>query len=99
MELCADLGVAVGVDDAWGEEGVAVGWDDEAEVHEPAQEDLEVFEDVEDVRECDGAFGRGSALVLFEASFDVGAFVFGEPRLLYLLVGLNWKVDRGKRGG
>ena len=79
VQLRADLGVAVGVDYARGEEGVAVGWDDEAEVHESAEEDLIVFEDVEDVARGDGAFGGRAALVFFQAGFDVGAFVFGEP--------------------
>ena len=46
VELCADLGVAVCFDDAGSEEGVAVGGDDEAEVHDSAEEGFEIFEAV-----------------------------------------------------
>ena len=53
MKLRADLSVAVGFNDAGGEEGVAVGWHDEAEVHECSDEEFEVFETVDYVCECD----------------------------------------------
>ena len=49
VQLGADLRIAVGADDAGGEECVAVGGDDESEIHESAEEELVVFEAVEDV--------------------------------------------------
>ena len=79
MQLGADWGVAVRLDDPGGEEGVAVGGDDEAEVHEAAEENLGVFEHVDDVADADGAFGGGAALVFEEAALDVGSFLGGEP--------------------
>ena len=79
VELCADLSVAVCFDDAGCEEGVAVGGDDETEVHDAAEEEFVVFEAVEDVGEGDAAFACGAALVFEEAGADVGSFVFAEP--------------------
>ena len=79
VQLGADLRVAVRADDAGGEEGVAVGRHDEAEVHEAAQDEFEIFEAVEDVCGRDAAVARGAALVLFEPGSDVGALVFLEP--------------------
>ena len=79
VQLGADLRVAVCADDAGGEEGVAVGRHDEAEVHEAAEEELVVFEAGEDVAGGDAAVAGGAALVFFQAGFDVGAFVFLEP--------------------
>lgn len=86
VQLGADLGVAVGSDDAGSEEGVAVGGDDEAEVHEAAEEEFVVFEAVEDVFWGYGAFAGGAALVFREAGFDVGTFVFAEPDALHWLI-------------
>ena len=82
VQLSADLGVAVRLDDAGGEEGVAVCGHEQPKVHEAAQEDFVVFEDVEDVFGGYLAFARGLALVFLEARFDVGALVFVEPRVL-----------------
>lgn len=79
VELGADLRIAVCSNDAGGEECVAVGGDDESEIHEPAEEELVVFEAVEDVFWGDAALASGATLVLFEPSFDVGALVFFEP--------------------
>ena len=79
VELGPDLRVAVRADDARGEEGVAVGGDDEAEVHEPAEDEFVVFEAVEDVFGVDAAVAGGAPLVLFQSGFDVGTFVFFEP--------------------
>ena len=79
VQLRADLAVAVGFDDAGGEECVAVSRDDEPEIHQAAEEELVVFEAVEDVAEGDLAFAGGAALVFVEASADVGAFVVAEP--------------------
>ena len=79
VELGADLSVAVCFDDAGSEEGVAVGGDDEAEVHESAEDEFEVFEAVEDVGEGYSAVAGGAALVFEEAGADVGSFVFAEP--------------------
>ena len=63
MQLRADLRVAVGFYDAGGEEGVAVGGDDEAKVHEAAEEKFVVFEAVEDVAGGDLAGAGGASLV------------------------------------
>ena len=64
MELCADLRVAVAPDDAGGKEGIAVGRDDEAEVHEAAQDDLEILEDIQYVPSGNASFNGRFALVL-----------------------------------
>ena len=79
VQLGADLRVAVRADDAGGEEGVAVGGDYEAKVHESAEEEFEVFEAVEHVFDGDAAFAGRAALVLFQPGPDVGALVFFEP--------------------
>ena len=65
VQLRLDLRVAVCSDDAGGEEGVAVCRHDEAKVHEAAEEDLEVFEDVEHVSRRYSPFQRRFALVFF----------------------------------
>lgn len=59
---------------------------DESEIHESAEEELEVLEAVEDVSESDTAFASGATLVLFKPGFDVGAFIFLEPRIVVLFV-------------
>lgn len=46
VQLCADLSVAVCFDDAGCEESVAVRGDYEAEVHESAEDEFEIFETV-----------------------------------------------------
>lgn len=79
VQLGADLSITVCFDDTGGEECVAVGGDDESKIHEPAEEELVVFEAVEDVLGGDAALAGGATLVLFEPGFDVGAFVFSEP--------------------
>ena len=79
VQLCADLGVAVCSYYARGEEGVAVGGDNESEVHECADEEFEVFEAAEDIVEGDAALAGGAALIFEETGTDVGAFVFTEP--------------------
>lgn len=79
VQLGADLRVAVGFDDAGGEESVTIGGDDESEIHESAEEEFVIFEAVEDVFGADAALASGATLVLFEPGFDVGAFVFFEP--------------------
>lgn len=58
---------------------------DESEIHESAEEELEVLEAVENVSESDTAFASGATLVLFKPGFDVGAFIFLEPRIVVLL--------------
>jgi hypothetical protein len=79
VELCLDGTVAVALNDGGGEICVSVGGHDEAEVHEAADEDLEVFEYVTHVAEFDGAFAGGAALVDAEAGLDEDALFFGEP--------------------
>lgn len=79
VELGADLRIAVCLDDAWGEECVAVGGDDQSEVHQAAEEEFVVFEAVEDILGGDAALAGGAALVLFKPGSDVGSFIFSEP--------------------
>ena len=55
--------------------------DDESEIHEPAEDEFEVFEAVENVSDSDAAFAGGATLVLFQPGSDVGAFVFLEPSI------------------
>ena len=77
--MCADLSVAICFDDTGSKEGVAVCGDDEAEVHESAEDEFEIFETVYYVGKGDSAFARGAALVFEEAGANVGTFVFAEP--------------------
>lgn len=63
----------------WCEEGVSVGWDDEAEVHEAAQPDLVVLEAACDVATGDLALDGGVALVDAETGGDVGALLLSKP--------------------
>lgn len=79
VQLGADLRIAVCFDDSRCEEGVAVGGDDESEIHESAEEEFVVFEAVEDVFGGNAALAGGATLVLFESGFDVGTLVFFEP--------------------
>jgi hypothetical protein len=79
VELGLDCAVAIGLDDSGGKVGISIGRDDEAKVHEPAEEDLEVFEDAADVTAADLALGSGLALVDLETGADVGTLVLGEP--------------------
>ena len=65
--------------DGWSEVGVAVGWDDEAEVHETSEPDLVVLEAASDVAESDLALDGGLALVDLEAGCNVGALGVGQP--------------------
>lgn len=93
VQLGAYLRVAVGFDDAGCEEGVAVGGDDETEVHEAAEEELVVLETIQNVAKGDLAFARGAALVFLQASSDVCAFVFTQPVVGQLdLVRNGWEV-------
>ncbi|KAL9102738.1 MAG: hypothetical protein Q9163_002135 [Psora crenata] len=78
-QLCTDLAVAVRSDDGWGEIRVAVSRDDEAKVHEAAEEDLEIFKDVKDVAGSNPALDRGFPLVFFKTCANVIAFVWLEP--------------------
>ena len=79
VQLRADLRVAVCFDDAWSEEGVAVGGNNESEVHECAEEEFEIFEAIYYIGKGNPALARGAALIFEEAGADVGTFVFAEP--------------------
>ena len=79
MELSADLRVAVCFDDAGGEEGVAVGRYDKAEIHEAAEDEFVVFEAVHDVARGDLSFAGGATLIFTQAGFYVGSFVVAKP--------------------
>lgn len=59
---------------------------DESEIHESAEEEFEILEAIENVSESDTTFASGATLVLFKPGFDVGAFIFLEPRIVVLLV-------------
>lgn len=67
----------------WCEEGVSVGWDDEAQVHEAAQPDLVILEAASDVAAGDLALNGGVALVDAETGDDVGALLLGEPLRIF----------------
>lgn len=79
VQLRLDSRVAVRLDDAGGEKGVAVRRHNEAEVHETADEDLVIFKHVDDVPNSNRALCCGAALVLAQAVLDVGPLVFGQP--------------------
>ena len=51
-------------------------WNDESEIHEPAEDEFEIFEAIDNVFESDGAFTSGASLVPFKPSYDIGAFIF-----------------------
>lgn len=74
MQLCLNGRVPVCGNDAWCEEGVAVGGNDHAEVHEAAEDNFEVLEDTADVPNGDFALCCRAALVRLKAGFDVGPF-------------------------
>ena len=61
------------------EKRTLTGRNDESEIHQSAEEKLVVFEAVEYVFGGDATLEGGATLVLFEPSFDIGAFVFFEP--------------------
>ena len=79
VQLCADLRVAVCFNYAGSEEGIAVGGNNESEVHECAEEEFEIFEAIYYIGKGNPALARGAALIFEEAGADVGAFVFAEP--------------------
>lgn len=57
VQLRLDGRVTVALDDAWRKVRVAVRRHDQAKVHEAAEEDFEVLEDVDYVVSCDFTFG------------------------------------------
>ena len=79
MELCFDRRVPVSLDDRWCEVSIAVRWNDEAEVHESSEEELEVFEAIQNVVECDSAFNCRFALVVLQTGLEEGTFLVREP--------------------
>ncbi len=79
VQLCADLSVAVCFNDAGSEESVAIGGDNESEVHESAEEEFVIFEAIHYIGKGDSALARGATLIFEEAGADVGTFVFAEP--------------------
>ena len=64
MQLCLDRRIAVRLDDSRSKVSVAIGRDNEAEVHESTQEKLVVFEAINHIVEGDGALDGGFALVI-----------------------------------
>lgn len=102
VELCADGRVAVRLYDARGEKGVPVSRHDEPEIHESADEDLVVFEHLDDVPDADGAFSRSggrAALILAQPVLNVNALVFGEPFCVFGEIGDDEEEDDGDHGG
>ena len=79
VQLCADLSVAVCFNDAGSEEGIAVGGDNESEVHESTEEEFVIFEAIYHIGKGNSALARGAALIFEKAGADVGTFVFAEP--------------------
>ena len=67
---------------------------DESEIHEPAEDEFEIFEAVENVSDGDAAFAGGATLVLFKPGFDVGALVFLEPGIVLLVVQFSCRQGR-----
>jgi len=79
VQLRLDGAVVVGRDDERGEEGVAVGRNDHAEVHEPAQPDPMVFHHRHHVPERDLALRPVVPLVRPQTRLDECALLFVEP--------------------
>lgn len=73
------------------EKRTLTGRNDESEVHESAEEKLEVFEAVEDIFGGDATLEGGATLVLFESSLDIGAFVLFEPEKIMSITRLACK--------
>ena len=63
VQLSLDGIVSICLNDSRGEEGVAVCGDEQAEVHKAAEENFEIFEDIDNIADADGALGGASTLV------------------------------------
>ncbi len=86
VQLGLDIAISIGLNDAWSEVCVAVGWDDKTKVHQTTQEDLVIFETVEHVLGSDRPFQGGSALVIRQSLLYEGALLFREPFYVLLLL-------------
>jgi len=83
VQLCLDRGVAITLQDAGGEVGIAVRWNNETEVHEAADKNLRIPEDATYIGYLDWAFGGRLALVGLKAPCYECSLLFGEPLNLF----------------
>lgn len=79
MQLGLNRAVTVGCDDGRREEGVAIGRDDQAEIHEAANKDLVVLEDSANISEGNLAVRSGTALVNLQSGLDVRSLLRSKP--------------------
>lgn len=79
VQLRLDGRVAVGLEDAWRKIGVSVSRDDETKVHEAAEDDLVILENVADVLDRNAPFNAGAALVCLETRRNVDLLFWCEP--------------------
>lgn len=86
MKLCLDRRVAEILDNSRGEVGISIGGNDQAKVHESAEQDFGIFEDVRHILGFYGSFARGAPLIDLEPGFDEGAFGLRKP------LNFLWKV-------
>lgn len=87
MQLSANWRVSISCQHRRGKVSVAVSRDDQSKVHETADPDFDVFEDVSDVFGSDFAFDGAAALVHAQAGSDVFFLVLLEPFDLFGEVG------------
>lgn len=79
VKLGLDRRIAIALNNGGGKVGIAVGRDDEAEIHHTTNEDLGILEYISNVSQFDGAFTGGSALVDLEAGFHIGSLRLRQP--------------------
>lgn len=79
VQLCLDHAVVVRRDNGRAEKGIAVRRHDQPKVHEAAQDDLDVSQDIEHVAERDLALDGIVALVGPEPGLDILALVLAQP--------------------
>ncbi len=89
-ELCLDLGVAVRLDDRRCKIGVSIGWDDQAKVHETAQEEFVVPEAMQHISCSHFPVERRLSLIFFQSALDEPSLILAQP------FGLLWKVWNDK---
>lgn len=87
VQLGLDAVVAVRLNNARREVGVAISGHNQAEVHEASDNDLIIFEDVADILEGCAALHGGTPLIGAEAGRDKRLFAVGEPLDLFGEVG------------
>ena len=95
VELSLDGAIAKGSDDRGGEEGIAIASNDETEVHETAEDDLEIHEDTENVPPGWLDVELGVTDVLSKPGLDEGPLVIGQPPGFLGKVGGEEEHDNG----